>query len=161
ADSRRVGHVVQSGGVPVGPGTFGWVRADPQPRMVAVMNRLNAFVASLRGDRRTVPALGVGAVVVVFAGALIANPLGKPGPSAGPSTGPTAEQSPPGSTDTSSADASPSASDIASVPASQGALVPADIDGMLVDPSLAHRTPIFVSIDDASAARPQSGFNAT
>src|SRR5262245_61711504 len=37
----------------------------------------------------------------------------------------------------------------------------ADLDGMLVDASLAHRLPLAVSIDDSRAARPQSGFNAT
>ena len=36
----------------------------------------------------------------------------------------------------------------------------ADLDGVLVDPELAHRLPLAVSIDDAHAARPQSGFNA-
>ena len=40
-------------------------------------------------------------------------------------------------------------------------LVPADLDGVLTTPALAHRLPLFVSIDDARAARPQSGFNAT
>lgn len=38
--------------------------------------------------------------------------------------------------------------------------VAADLDGMLSDPSVAHRLPVAVSIDDAAAARPQSGFNA-
>jgi hypothetical protein len=38
--------------------------------------------------------------------------------------------------------------------------VAADLDGRLVDPALAHRLPIVVSIDDARVARPQSGFNA-
>jgi len=39
-------------------------------------------------------------------------------------------------------------------------LLAADLDGMLVDPALAHRLPLVVSIDDARVARPQSGFNA-
>jgi hypothetical protein len=38
-------------------------------------------------------------------------------------------------------------------------LVAADLDGVLVAPELAHRQPIAISIDDARAARPQSGFN--
>lgn len=37
---------------------------------------------------------------------------------------------------------------------------PADLDGLLVAPELAHRLPLAVMIDDARAARPQSGFNA-
>jgi hypothetical protein len=41
-----------------------------------------------------------------------------------------------------------------------GAFVPADLDGVLTSPELAHRLPIGVSIDDSRAARPQSGFNA-
>ena len=40
------------------------------------------------------------------------------------------------------------------------ALVPADLDGVLVAPELAHRLPLAVMIDDSRAARPQSGFNA-
>ncbi|MEO8273047.1 MAG: DUF3048 domain-containing protein [Chloroflexota bacterium] len=36
----------------------------------------------------------------------------------------------------------------------------ADLDGVLTSPELAHRLPLVVSIDDASVARPQSGFNA-
>ena len=40
-------------------------------------------------------------------------------------------------------------------------LIAADLDGMLVAPELAHRQPIAISIDDAKAARPQSGFNGT
>ena len=39
-------------------------------------------------------------------------------------------------------------------------LVPADLDGVLTTPELAHRLPLFVSIDDSRAARPQAGFNA-
>lgn len=39
-------------------------------------------------------------------------------------------------------------------------LVPAVLTGLPVDPALAHRLPIAVMIDDARAARPQSGFNA-
>ncbi len=39
-------------------------------------------------------------------------------------------------------------------------LVPADLDGVLVAPELAHRLPLAVMIDDSRAARPQSGFNA-
>ena len=40
------------------------------------------------------------------------------------------------------------------------ALVAADLDGVLTTAELAHRLPLAVSIDDARAARPQSGFNA-
>jgi len=39
-------------------------------------------------------------------------------------------------------------------------VVAADLDGLLVDPAVAHRLPLVVSIDDARVARPQSGFNA-
>jgi hypothetical protein len=39
------------------------------------------------------------------------------------------------------------------------ALVAADLDGVLVEPALAHRLPLAVSIDDNRVARPQSGFN--
>jgi Protein of unknown function (DUF3048) N-terminal domain/Protein of unknown function (DUF3048) C-terminal domain len=39
-------------------------------------------------------------------------------------------------------------------------LVPADLDGVLSDPAVAHRVPLAVSIDDAAVARPQAGFNA-
>jgi Protein of unknown function (DUF3048) N-terminal domain/Protein of unknown function (DUF3048) C-terminal domain len=39
-------------------------------------------------------------------------------------------------------------------------LVPADLDGVLTTPELAHRLPLVVSIDDSRIARPQSGFNA-
>jgi hypothetical protein len=42
----------------------------------------------------------------------------------------------------------------------EAAVVAADLDGVLVDRALAHRLPLAVSIDDARAARPQSGFNA-
>jgi hypothetical protein len=42
----------------------------------------------------------------------------------------------------------------------EAAVVAADLDGVLVDRELAHRLPLAVSIDDARAARPQSGFNA-
>jgi len=42
----------------------------------------------------------------------------------------------------------------------EGPIVAADLDGLLVDRALAHRLPLAVSIDDARAARPQSGFNA-
>jgi len=38
--------------------------------------------------------------------------------------------------------------------------VAADLDGLLVDASVAHRLPLAISIDDARVARPQSGFNA-
>ncbi len=38
-------------------------------------------------------------------------------------------------------------------------LVPAPLDGVLVKPSLAHRHPIAVMIDDLSPARPQSGLS--
>ena len=33
------------------------------------------------------------------------------------------------------------------------------LTGLPVDPKLGHRTPLAVMIDDARAARPQSGFN--
>jgi hypothetical protein len=42
----------------------------------------------------------------------------------------------------------------------EGLIVAADLDGVLLDRELAHRLPLAVSIDDARAARPQSGFNA-
>jgi hypothetical protein len=51
----------------------------------------------------------------------------------------------------------PSATPEPTVPA----LAAADLDGMLVDPAVAHRLPLAVSIDDNRIARPQSGFNAT
>lgn len=44
-------------------------------------------------------------------------------------------------------------------PSSTEALVAADLDGVLTTSELAHRLPLAVSIDDARAARPQSGFN--
>jgi len=40
-------------------------------------------------------------------------------------------------------------------------VVAADLDGLMVAADLAHRQPIAISIDDARAARPQSGFNGT
>ena len=55
------------------------------------------------------------------------------------------------------ASASPATSES---PQASPLLVAADLDGVLVDGPLAHRLPIAVSIDDAGAARPQSGFNA-
>jgi hypothetical protein len=54
----------------------------------------------------------------------------------------------------------PTASPVPSV-APTPALVPADLDGMLTSPELAHRLPVGVAIDDNRVARPQSGFNAT
>jgi hypothetical protein len=45
-------------------------------------------------------------------------------------------------------------------PSASSVLVVADLDGLLVLPALAHREPLAVSVDDARAARPQSGFNA-
>jgi hypothetical protein len=39
-------------------------------------------------------------------------------------------------------------------------LLAADLTGLPVDPAVAHRLPLAVMIDDARAARPQSGFNA-
>jgi hypothetical protein len=63
-------------------------------------------------------------------------------PSVAPSASPSVAPSP-----------TPSASPAADV-------VPADLDGVLVAPELAHRLPLAVMIDDSRAARPQSGFNA-
>jgi hypothetical protein len=62
---------------------------------------------------------------------------------------------------TPSPSASPSATPLASpspsVPVT--GIVAADLDGVMVDASLAHRLPLAVSIDDSRAARPQAGFN--
>jgi Protein of unknown function (DUF3048) N-terminal domain/Protein of unknown function (DUF3048) C-terminal domain len=45
-------------------------------------------------------------------------------------------------------------------PTDSSGLVPADLNGVLTTPELAHRLPLAVAIDDSRAARPQSGFNA-
>ena len=53
----------------------------------------------------------------------------------------------------------------ATTPGPTGGLYPdlngpfADLDGVLTTPALAHRLPMAIMIDDAPAARPQSGFN--
>lgn len=122
------------------------------------MSRIADLLASLRTGKRGVAALAAGGLVVVVAGALVANPFGAPGATPGvssPSTGPTAGQSADGSLP------APSPTDVPSVPPSEGAIVGSDLDGVLTDPAHAHRLPIFVSIDDSGAARPQAGFNAT
>ncbi|MEO8208101.1 MAG: DUF3048 domain-containing protein, partial [Chloroflexota bacterium] len=72
--------------------------------------------------------------------------------------GPTPSQ--PNETSSTPATASPSSSPLASEVLPSSYLIAADLDGLLVDPSLAHRLPLAVSIDDARVARPQSGFNA-
>ena len=57
----------------------------------------------------------------------------------------------------SSSAATPSASP--TVTPTPTGIVPADLDGVMIDASLAHRLPLAVSIDDSRAARPQAGFN--
>ena len=82
-----------------------------------------------------------------------------------PSPAPSIIEPAPSVTTTSSPSlpASPSAGATASTspsatPQATG-IVTADLDGVLVDASLAHRLPLAVSIDDSRAARPQAGFN--
>ncbi|MEO5885724.1 MAG: DUF3048 domain-containing protein [Candidatus Limnocylindrales bacterium] len=69
-----------------------------------------------------------------------------PSPTAGPST----------ATATPSTSALPSPSALASL---DPLATVADLTGLTVDPTLAHRTPLAVMLDDSRAARPQSGFN--
>ncbi len=45
-------------------------------------------------------------------------------------------------------------------PSPTASLLPADLTGLPVDPTLAHRLPLAVMLDDNRVARPQSGFNA-
>jgi len=100
----------------------------------------------------------IGAAVVAVV-AVVALLLGRP--VAPPAPGATAS-SPTASTTIASsvlATASPVAASTGS-PQPSSLLVAAELDGVLVESSLAHRLPIAVSIDDAVAARPQSGFNA-
>jgi len=122
------------------------------------MSRLDGLLAAIPANRRA-PVAGAGAVgiVAVLGLALVANPFGSPGATFRPTNAPTAAQPTP----TVAVDPTASVLPSESPPASEAALVPADLDGMLVDPAHAHRLPIFVSIDDARAARPQSGWNAT
>jgi hypothetical protein len=73
-----------------------------------------------------------------------------------PSAGPNASPSPPPS-ESPAATPTPSPSP---TPVPTPVLVPAPLTGRLVSPEAAARHPIAVMIDDLSAARPQSGFNA-
>jgi hypothetical protein len=77
-----------------------------------------------------------------------------------PSPSPSADVAVASPTPATSASPTPSPSPTATA-APTPLLEPADLDGVLVDPALAHRLPLAVSIDDARAARPQSGFNAS
>jgi hypothetical protein len=122
-------------------------------------------------SRTAVIALGVLAVLGglglgMFA-ALAGSPAGTPPTGSGlvaglgstpPSSGPLISPAPLEST-------SPSASTVPSVaptptPKPTPVLVPDPLTGRLVSPAAAARHPIAVMIDDLSAARPQSGFNA-
>ena len=99
----------------------------------------------------------IGAVTVggVVTGAL---PLGSPGPDGGSEpvalTGPGASSSP-----SSEVAASPSPTPTPT-PSPTPVLVPAPLTGRPVSPRDAAQHPIAIMIDDAPAARPQSGFNA-
>ena len=73
-----------------------------------------------------------------------------PIPSSPPSTAPTVTPMP-----TPSGAPSPSPT-----PADPYLSPVADLTGLAVDPAVAHRLPLAVMLDDAKAARPQSGFNA-
>ena len=91
------------------------------------------FVAGACGPSATAPSPSPTA-------ASVAGPTAAPTPSPTPAPTPTATLAPP---------ATPSPD-----------LVPAALSGVLVDPALADRLPLAVMLDDARAARPQSGFNA-
>lgn len=100
---------------------------------------------------RSLPLLIVGLLVVACgAPAITASPspslvaVATPSPSPGPTLTPLASPS-----------STPSAS-----PSPVPSIVPAALSGVMVDRKLADRLPLAVMIDDARAARPQSGFNA-
>src|SRR4051794_30243476 len=113
------------------------------------MFHLDTFVARLAAGRRGPAVLITIALVVVGMGALIANPSGAPGASARPSISATAGQS----TQVETLGPTGSPVGMATIAPSLGGLVPADLDGVLVAPNLAHRLPLAVSIDDSRPAR--------
>lgn len=120
----------------------------------------------LRAHRKQVGiALGAVAVVAVVGGGLM---LAAGGSKAQPSPSTIASVLPsesPTATPSATPSAEPSPSDSGSPEASGPTLPPidwvySDLDGVLTDPTLAHRLPIAIMIDDNTVARPQSGFNA-
>ena len=109
-----------------------------------------------RSVKVTAATLALAGVVAVGAVATGAVSLSSPGPSASPAS---AWLSEPGIGASPSPVASPTPAP-SPTPSPTPILVPAPLSGRLVTPRDAAQHPIAVMIDDAPAARPQSGFNA-
>jgi Protein of unknown function (DUF3048) N-terminal domain/Protein of unknown function (DUF3048) C-terminal domain len=109
-----------------------------------------------RRPRARRPGALLGIVALIAAAAVVGcgSAPSTPPPSAALPT-PTAASPSPVASVPSSAPASSSP-----LPTPTGAVEPADLTGVLVDPALAHRLPLAVMLDDNRVARPQAGFNA-
>jgi hypothetical protein len=103
---------------------------------------------------RRLPAVAI--VLALAAAACGSSAQAAPSPTASPVTTPQ-----PTAVATATPSPTPSPSPTAAPSASEPALVPGDLDGMLVAPELAHRLPLAVPISDNRVDRPQSGFNGT